>query len=179
MEVLKMCDFLEKHPSEVRFTDSQWDKFDKYFEAKLDDIVAFDGENAQSIIYRMGLIFFRICMVLTGIRKFENQIENNIIECSEDDFNSAMMLIDVFCSHSTIIFRNLPKNTKNTNFKLNSTKEFILSKMPKTFTRHSATEICEVHKIKISTRTIDRMLERLVENGVLKKITHGTYEKKN
>jgi DNA-binding HxlR family transcriptional regulator len=49
--------------------------------------------------------------------------------------------------------------------------------MPNTFTRHSVTEICEAHKIKISTRTIDRMLERLVENGVLRKIIHGTYEK--
>jgi hypothetical protein len=176
-EVLKMIEFLELYPTEVRFTDSQWEKFNNYFKEKLEDIIAFDGESAQSIVFRMGLIFYRICMVFSAIRKYEQKNKNRVIICCDDDFNAAEMIINVFCQHSTIIFRNLPKNQKNTSFKMNSNTEFLLNKMPKTFTRQMITEICEAYKIKISIRTIDRMLIRLLNKGVINKITHGVYEK--
>jgi len=53
-EVLKIVDFLNQYPTEVFLTKNQWAKLNKVFLDKLKNVVIFTGEDAASVVFRLG-----------------------------------------------------------------------------------------------------------------------------
>ena len=71
-EVVLMADMLENNPTEVRLTKEQWQKFDAEFAYLLEQTVLFNSEDTAGVVFRLGLITFRICMLFTACRKFDD-----------------------------------------------------------------------------------------------------------
>ncbi|MBK7851799.1 MAG: hypothetical protein IPJ66_11915 [Bacteroidetes bacterium] len=65
-------------------------------EAWLNEVTMFTAEEAASIVKRLGLILYRMAMLFTALRKFENGEAANQVVCTDEDL------------HRFAVGRNLP-----------------------------------------------------------------------
>ena len=161
--VFQMVQFLEKHPTHIALTTEQWARLNVAFIDYLKDIAEFAGEEATSVIKRMGIILYRLCMVFTAIRKFENGDCDSDLFCSDDDFENASILVDTYIQHSILMFTNLPNQSAHHSFQTTPKKQKFFDDLPYTFQRKEAVEIGKAHGVK--DRTVDNCLKNWM--GVL------------
>lgn len=176
MRVLDMIDFLEDNPTEINLTKEQWDRFNPIFEKYLFDINAFVSEDAESVVKRLGLILYRFCMIFTTLRKFENAEETLQMVCTDEDFNNAVALVNVYLPHSILMYNNLPKQEgKDSPVIKNTNKKQLLEALPNEFKRAEAIELGAKYKMK--PRTCDLFLSDLLSNNYLTQPMSGVYQK--
>lgn len=132
-EVYDMVQFLEEYQTVVSLSKEQWDRLNPIFANYLDEIRTFVSEDADSIVKRLGLVSYRICMILSSMRKFENGVKTTEIECLDQDFKTALSLIEVYLQHSVAMFNNLPKQDAQGNFKAGANKKLFLTRCPPSF----------------------------------------------
>ena len=53
---------------------------------------------------RLGIIAFRIMMIFTALRTYENGTLNNSITCNDTDFYNALRIIDRFEKHAKTVY---------------------------------------------------------------------------
>lgn len=102
-ELLRMFIFLSGSPTEVVFTEEQWKEHTERFRTYLREVVAEDDDSPGAIVLRHGLMMARIAMVLTALRKCEPQWNTSEWECSDEDFHTAMQIVDVLLEHSLLL----------------------------------------------------------------------------
>ena len=108
-QVMEMYRFLKAHPTEVKFTPDQWDYHRAYFQDALQGVVIEEADAPVSVVFRHGLNAARLAMVLTALRKFEEQWTFYEIKCSEDDFRIVMAVMEVLLRHSLTFSTSLRK----------------------------------------------------------------------
>jgi hypothetical protein len=172
--VFQMVQFLEKHPTRIHLTSDQWNRLNLSFSDYLSEITEFAGEEATSVIKRMGIILYRICMIFTAIRKFENGDCDIDLYCSDDDYDNAHVLVDTFIQHSILMFTNLPSQMEHHAVQKTPKKQQFFDALPPTFQRKEAIEIGL--KMGIKERTIDSLLKKWLGKLIQKEDT-GKYTK--
>ncbi len=170
-EVKKMIEKIELNKVNFQLTKKQWDELNGQFSKWLDEISTFVSEDAGSTVKRLSLIVFRIAMVLTILRKCENEFANKEITCSDIDFQNAMKLADVYRQHAILMYRNLPKEK---GFKLNSGREKLFKALPDEFTRQEAVGIGG--SLKMQPSTVDKHLKKLL-GKFIEQTEYGKYKK--
>ena len=153
-----MVQFLESSPTVIHLSDNQWQQLDYLCESYLKDFDEIAGGDASSVVKRMGLILYRICMVLTAIRKFENGDLSAQVTCEDVDFNIALELTDIYIQHSLLMYKNLPKQENVQALQLAPTKTVFYEMLPEAFKRKEAIDIAE--SLGISTRMADDYLKK-------------------
>lgn len=134
-ELLRMFIFLSGSPTEVVFTEEQWKEHTERFRTYLREVVAEDDDSPGAIVLRHGLMMSRIAMVLTALRKCEPQWNTSEWECSDEDFHTAMQIVDVLLEHSLLLSTSMD----DTAGRIRPVKAFfklrpVLKKMPREFT---------------------------------------------
>ena len=162
-----LCDkFSSQSNRKFNITEQQgaihFDTFKETFDEKYHSYL---GDSA-SLVNRLGLITYKIAMVLSGIRT-----EKPLIECEDRDFETAMKLTEVYLVHGLNVFEKI-NNREN---KLPLNEELWMKKLPKEFTTGAA--ISTAKKLGIKERTAYKKLRDYVENELLKKIQTGLYRK--
>ena len=170
-QVLLMIEFLEQFPSEFQLTEKQWQIIDDHFKIWLQEVSVFVSQEAGSTVKRLGLILFRLAMVLTALRKFENGDTSREIICEDTDFDTAFQLAEVFKHHALFMFSRLPKSESITDKKI---KQFF-DVLPKSFQRKEAVAIGK--DIKVLERTVDKYLATLMTGSLLTQPEYGQYQK--
>lgn len=170
-QVLLMIEFLEQFPSEFQLTERHWQIIDDHFKVWLQEVSVFVSQEAGSTVKRLGLILFRLAMVLTALRKFENGDTSRLITCEDIDFDTAFQLAEVFNHHALFMFSRLPKSESITDKKI---KQFF-DVLPKSFKRKEAVAIGK--KIKVLERTVDKYLATLINGALLTQPEYGQYQK--
>ncbi|SCY92753.1 Protein of unknown function [Flavobacterium caeni] len=155
-------------------TKSQWEKLNRAFDKYLSEVGLFVEGNADSIVKRHGLILYRICMILSAIRHFENSRESTKILCLDEDFDTALTLIDVYIQHSIVVFGNLPKQTEDIMFEIGSKKRTFFEALPSTFSRKEAVNLGKSFGIR--ERTTDSILKK-ARGKLLEHSDYGLYKK--
>jgi hypothetical protein len=173
-QVYKMVQFFERESLILHLTDEQWDKFNPIFSAYLEQISTFVSDDAQSIVKRLGIILYRICMIFTAIRKFDTNDHLKEIYCSNVDFETALILIKTYLHHSIIMFENLPQQRAQGPFKSGENKKRFFDALPDEFQRKEAIELAEQFEIK--ERTTDNFLKSCLGKYLIKSDT-GIYKK--
>ena len=173
-EVFKLVEFLQESPTEVLLSRMQWNELNALGARWLQEISLFNGEDTSSIIKRLGLILYRICMLLTALRKFENGELAQQVECTDTDFDTAKLLSEVYLQHSLLMYHNLPKNESGSKFYAGDRKKIFLDSLPSEFKRKDAIEIGK--QFKLSPRTVDNILNSLT-GSYLNQISYGIYMK--
>jgi hypothetical protein len=173
-QVLEMVHFLKKYPTKICLPENQWETLNQAFTTHLEDIDSLVGGDALSVVKRMGLILYRFCMILTAIRKFENGDLSETIYCSNDDFQTALSLVEVYLQHSILMFNNLPNQSAQHGIKIKPKKEKFFDSLPEKFHRREAVEIGT--KLGIKERTIDNTLKSWTGDFLQKEDT-GIYVK--
>jgi Protein of unknown function (DUF3987)/VirE N-terminal domain len=173
-KVLDLVNFLDTTSTIINLTKEQWEDFNQDFKKKLSNIKIFTSEDALSIVYRLGLICYRICMILTAMRKFENGEYKKEYTCTDQDYGIAKKLVNTFIGHSTLIYNNLPNTTHGKAFKSGDTFMKLFDKLQMTFKRQEA--IDNGAKMGICNRSVDSFLR----NGlgkIITKVKSGLYQK--
>lgn len=172
--VLEMYDFFEKSPTNIYLTIDQWERLNNAFHDKLMTVVIFTSVDAASIVYRLGLILFRICMIFTSLRKFENGDCSKDVTCTDDDFQAALMLSDVYLQHSLLMFNNLEEQKEAKVYKMPNNKKQLLDQLPQDFQRKDAVALGV--SLGLSERSVDDFLNNSVPM-LLEKPKTGHYRK--
>jgi hypothetical protein len=174
--VYEMILFLNDGQTDISLSQEQWIKFNLTFKKYLQDISAFVSEDAQGVVKRLGLILYRFCMVFTTLRKFEALELATNIECLDEDFESALTLVEVYLQHSIIMFNNLPKQEEQGPFKSGENKKQFFDALPKRFARVEAIELAK--NFNIAERTVGTLLKNCLGKH-LSQPEYGVYEKVN
>ena len=173
-EVYEMVQFLEEYDTEIVLSKEQWDRLNPLFSGYLAEIRTFVSEDADSIVKRLGLVFYRMCMILSSIRKFENRVKTTKVECLDRDFESALKLIEVYLQHSVAMFNNLPHQESKAAFKSGNNKKQFFDALPNKFSRKEAIEISQKYDMK--ERTVSTFLSSCLGH-LLHQPKFGVYEK--
>jgi hypothetical protein len=172
--VLQLYDFSERNPASVELTTEQWYRLNSTCQGWLDHAIIFNGNEAASVVKRLGIILFRIAMILTAIRKFEDADHSDKVTCTDEDFETAIRLSEVYMDHSIFMFNNLPQKENSSIFNGHINKEKFFNDLPNVFKRSEAIAIGTKHGIK--ERTVDDLLRKLSGN-LLKQENFGKYSK--
>lgn len=172
--VMDIIGFLEQSPTEVQLQPGQWQILNTTFSGILSEVTIFTSEEASGVVYRLGLITFRLCMIFSALRKFENGEVTDTIYCTDEDFNTALTIAQTYLQHSILMFNNLPKQNEVMSFQSGDSKRKFFEALPEEFTRKQATELGS--QFKLSPRSVDEILK--TATGVsLTKLKAGLYRK--
>lgn len=174
-EVFKLTKHLEQFPTDVLLTDRHWDTLNSSFTKILDDVVVFSSEDAAGVVYRLGLILFRFCMIFTVLRKYEDRDMKPTRYCLDEDFDSALSLAQTYIQHSILMFSNLPKQHEVAPYLDGDSKRKFFEALPQEFQRKDAIKLGE-WKFNLSTRSVDEILKLALTNK-LEKLKAGHYRK--
>lgn len=174
-ELLRMFIFLSGSPTEVVFTEEQWKEHTERFRTYLREVVAEDDDSPGAIVLRHGLMMSRIAMVLTALRKCEPQWNTSEWKCSDEDFHTAMQIVDVLLEHSLLLSTSMD----DTAGRIRPVKAFfklrpVLRTMPREFTYSEL--MAAANEAGLPTASVKRYLLRLVYYQIVEK-EDGKYRK--
>lgn len=174
-ELLRMFIFLSGSSTEVIFTEEQWKEHTERFRTYLREVVAEDDDSPGAIVLRHGLMMSRIAMVLTALRKCEPQWNTSEWKCSDEDFRTAMQIVDVLLEHSLLLSTSMD----DTAGRIRPVKAFfklrpILRTMPHEFTYSEL--MAAANEAGLPTASVKRYLLRLVYYQIVEK-EDGKYRK--
>lgn len=174
-ELLRMFIFLSGSPTEVVFTEEQWKEHTERFRTYLREVVAEDDDSPGAIVLRHGLMMSRIAMVLTALRKCEPQWNTSEWKCSDEDFHTAMQIVDVLLEHSLLLSTSMD----DTAGRIRPVKAFfklrpVLKTMPREFTYSEL--MAAANEAGLPAASVKRYLLRLVYYQIVEK-EDGKYRK--
>lgn len=140
-QVFQLIQFLKQYPTSVELTQQQWQSLNSICSRWLIEVTTFTGDDAGSIVKRLGLVLFRITMIFTSLRKFENGDTSTTVFCNDSDFDTAVNLADLYLQHSLLMFHNLPKQNDNAVFRSGDNKRKFFDALPSDFKRAEAIEL--------------------------------------
>ena len=165
--------FLRQQPVRFRFafSSSQQKAFNAYFEQTQLQYLELCGDDYVGSIRRLGLIAFRLAMIMTALRIIDTGEISSVLVCNDSDFNTVMEIVKVLVLHAAYIFEQLPKDTA-TQQPLNHKRQ-LLDALPAEFDRQ--TYLAVAKNLNIPDKTAEKQISRFVDAGLLKRPSHGKY----
>lgn len=191
---------LQSQVKPMRFclTVSQQKQFNSYFEQTQIQYIELCGEDYIGTVRRLGLITFRIAMILTALRIMDNgemlcqrEQRSNTFEpmpsaanilrsklrsplvCSDTDFNIAMEMVKVLVQHAAHVFQQLPTDTA-AKVQPNQKQQF-LNMLPVEFDRQTYLSVAD--KLKIPAKTAEKQIARFAKTGLINHYAQNQYRK--
>jgi hypothetical protein len=158
-DAYEMYLFLELYPTFVQLSRAQWEHLNQNCSHWLAEVITFTGSEAGSVVKRLGLILYRICMILTSLRKFQNGDTSSTVVCSDTDFDTALQLANLYLQHSVLMFHNLPRQSETSEFKGGNNKRNFFQALPSSFKRADAIQLGKTYNL--SVRSVDALLKEL------------------
>lgn len=159
-----------------RLTPEQGKAFNLWFENVQWDFAAKYGDELIASVRRMGLITFRIAMILTTLRVMEHGAFDAELWCLDEDFNSAMKIAQVLIEHTAKVFRELPKVATGNGSQKTIRKQAFWEKLPDEFDRKTFVDVSAGLGIPLSTA--ERSVKKWCEEGLVERVDQGKYRKK-
>jgi len=166
---------LQSQDKPMRFclTISQQKQFNSYFEQTQIQYIELCGEDYIGTVRRLGLITFRIAMILTALRIMDNGELKSPLVCSDTDFNIAMEMVKVLVQHAAHVFQQLPTDTA-TKVQPNQKQQF-LNMLPAEFDRQTYLAVAD--KLKIPAKTAEKQIARFAKTGLINHYAQNQYRK--
>jgi hypothetical protein len=96
-------------PLTVQLTTDQQRQFVELFQQWKDEIREYVSEDLDGSVNRLGLIAFRIAVLLTTLRAFETGELADVLTCNDVDFDNALRIVEMLKRHALRVFYRLPK----------------------------------------------------------------------
>lgn len=166
---------LQSQDKPMRFclTISQQKQFNSYFEQTQIQYIELCGEDYIGTVRRLGLITFRIAMILTALRIMDNGELRSPLVCSDTDFNIAMEMVKVLVQHAAHVFQQLPTDTA-AKVQPNQKQQF-LNMLPAEFDRQTYLAVAD--KLKIPAKTAEKQIARFAKTGLINHFAQNQYRK--
>ena len=163
-----LCDkFRSNNAQRFVMTRKQGMQLDEVFSEALGHNSVLYNDDVSGIIFRLGLMTFKIAMTLAALRSDESEIS-----CSDLEFKTSLNLVEkVYLRHSIGILNKINKDSK----RLNKTQDELLNWMKSQGEMKRADIWNKAKTIGIKERTLADILRRFLELNLIKKVTHGVY----
>ncbi len=162
----------------IRFALSaeQQKQFNSFFAQVQKEYSNLFGLDIVASVRRLGLITFRIAMILTSLRIIDGGQISNLIVCDDSDFQTAITMARVLLQHTAKVFGSLLATETTTNGNAPTIiKQTFLDNLPPEFDRKTYLAVAE--KFKIPPKTAEKYISRFCVGGQLKHLAHDSYGK--
>ena len=164
----------ESAPIQFILTKAQQKEFNSYFAPVQKEYNSLFGADIIASVRRLGVITYRIAMILSSLRLMETGELPQQIICSDADFNTALHLSKTLIQHTARVFDFFPD--KHTNLETQKTlKEKFFESLPGSFSRMDYLQ--KAKELGIPERTADKQIKSFCAKGILVNVQHGRYEK--
>jgi hypothetical protein len=160
---------------EIQFSLSidQRQRFNKFFSGIQQEYLDIFGNDYMATVRRLGLIAFRMCMILTALRIIDTKSYKSNLECAAEDFESVISMIETLIKHSGKVFSELPEDHSLP--KQKNKKEKFLEALPKEFNRQKYLEVASV--LSISVKSAEAYITEFVKKNLVHREQKDTYLK--
>ena len=158
-------------------TDAQRKTITRMFRAMYDIYRNSFGNEFDSILKRMPVIMKRIGMILTGLRMDMTKALPERMVCSDDDFETMILIGHKLLMHSAMMFQMLPENKDAAPGEIGQTliQRQFFDMLPADFTKQDAVKQAEV--LGVSVRTMEDWLEKMIKQAHIVRVMKGMYQK--
>lgn len=163
-----LCDkFRSNNIQKFVMTRKQGMQLDEVFSEALGHNSILYNDDVSGIIYRLGLMTFKIAMTLAALRSDDPEIT-----CSDLEFKTSLDLVEkVYLRHSIDILNKINKDSK----KLNKTQNELLNWMKSQGELKRRDVWNKAKTMDIKERTLADILRRFLDLDLIKKVNHGVY----
>lgn len=165
----------DAQPIRFALSAEQEAKFNAFFGHIQTEYASVFGYDFVASVRRLGLITFRIAMILTAVRITENGDVSQTLVCSDVDFKTALSMVDVLLKHTAKVYQLLPTDAIAPQGSKNQLKQQFLNSLPPDFDKQTA--ISTAQKLNIPPKTAERHLKQWCLSGQLNHTAHGKYSK--
>lgn len=160
---------------EFKLSTAQKEQFNNHFDMIHSCLT--NDENFTASIRRMGVIAYRIAMILSALRLEKADALPATIECSEEDFHVALTISESLLDHAMAHYQTLPEGAISGNYceRKRQQKETLLQMMPTEFSRKEL--LAASQTMNISSRTIDNYIREYLDDNEIENISFGVFRK--
>ena len=173
-ELYKRLRCLEQ-PIEFKFTNKQKTLFNQYFNGIQESLI--NDDNFTASIRRMGVITYRIAMILNALNLENCKYLPATITCTNKTFDAALTIAKSLLQHAMQFYSSLPEGAEAS--KQHSLKEKqkadLLQMMPNEFSRKELVNIGKI--LNFSIRTTDTYLREFIASQRVENIAYGSFRK--
>lgn len=163
-------------PMTFRFTTPQEQEFNDFFRSVQVEYAQLYGLDIVGSIRRLGLITYRIAMVLSALRFMENEPMQQIIFCSDTDFQNALSMAQVLLKHTAKVFESLPTSASVSALtEKTEARQAFYDQLPPDFNRETFLNFAG--RLKIPQRSAERYIQTFYKEGKLVRTFQGQYRK--
>ena len=165
------------HECYFYLSDAQLKTIRRMFRSEYDNYSAEFGDLFDASLKRMPVIMKRIGMILTGLRLDMTQPLPERVVCSDEDFQTMLLIGHKLLMHAAMVFQMMPelKATPVGEIGGNMLQRQFFQMLPTDFTKQDAIEQAQVLGVHI--RTLERWLGKYVQTADIEHISHGNYRK--
>jgi len=166
---------LQQQSEPLRFclTATQQQAFNAYFSQAQNQYMYLCGVDYLATVRRLGLITFRVAMILTSLRIMETGHITTSLKCTDTDFNTALELVKILIQHAARIYEALPTETATP--KQPNQKQQFLDTLPSEFSRKDY--LTTAKSLNIPDKTAEKHIAKFVQSGLITHFAHDNYKK--
>lgn len=161
-------------------TDQQIEVFNTLFNELQQHYYNEEGSDAIAVVRRMGLIVYRIAMILSTLRLYPDEIHDNVtVICSNEDMWTAIRIGLSLLRHSFYALNIIGKTTDNMPVEQGASGYFktklFLQDLPDNFTTKDFHNIAD--KLGIPRSSAERRISTFVKEEKIVRVSQGNYRK--
>lgn len=163
---------------EYELTESQRTAFNDWFRYVYSRFPQMLGTDFKATVARLGLMTFRIMMVLSAVRLMDDGDFCNRIVCEQRDFDAAMTMSRALLQHSAYIYDTLPKATivkSKTVTQKTVRRQLFWDSLAEEFDRQTYIEVAANLQMPLSTA--ERNIKRWIGEKLIIRKDLGRYKK--
>ena len=167
---------LNRADTEFILTQDQQQHFNTWYAAAQTQYTGLFGDDIIPSVRRLGLITFRIALILSTLRLMDTGELPDPIVCDQEDYRSAMAIAAVLLRHTLRVWRELSsEDLKKPSAERSTRQQLLYNRLPEQFTTAEALTVAA--DIGIPDATAERYLKTWAATGVLRRESHGRYAK--
>ena len=166
------------HECYFYLTDAQLKTIKRMFRSEYDTYSQEFGDLFDASLKRMPVIMKRIGMILTGLRLDTSKPLPERVVCSEEDFQTMLLIGHKLLMHAAMVFQMMPelKATPMGEIGGNMLQKQFFQMLPTDFTKQEAVKQAEVLGVALST--MERWITKSVQTAHIERLATGLYRKK-
>ena len=166
-----------KKESYFYFTPAQRQAIARMFRSEYEAYSQEYGQDFHSTMKRMPVIMKRVGMILAGLRLDMGKPLPDRVECTEEDFQTILLIGHKLLMHAALMFQMTPAPKKQEVGEIgnNLLQKQFFGMLPETFSKQDA--VVQANVLGIAERTMSRWISNYVQSNDIEKVSHGLYRK--
>ena len=165
------------HECYFYLTNTQLKTIKRMFRSEYDTYSQEFSDLFDGTLKRMPVIMKRIGMILTGLRLDMTQQLPERVVCSDEDFQTMLLIGHKLLMHAAMVFQMMPelKATPVGEIGGNMLQKQFFQMLPTDFSKQDAIEQAKV--LGVGLNTLNKWLAKYVQTNEIQHVAHGEYRK--